>query len=147
MPEHTILLVEDTADDVTLMLRSFKKAGVTARVSVVTDGEAAIHYLAGEGEYADRQAYPLPALVLLDLKLPKRTGFEVIEWVREQEGLRRVPIVVLTSSAESQDVQRAYDLGASSYLVKPVSADQMQAMAATLDLYWLQINHKPTLNH
>jgi CheY-like chemotaxis protein len=140
---HPILLVEDTRDDVLLIQRAFRKAGLDVRMHVVNDGEAAVEYLAGSGTFADREQHPLPVLILLDLKLPRRSGFEVLGWIREQPLLRRLPVVVLTSSDQMQDVNRAYDLGASSYLVKPVEFDALQELVKTLDLYWLTWNRKP----
>ena len=142
---RTVLVVEDNGDDVMLIRRAFGKAGVTAGLEVVTDGDAAVAYLSGAGPYADRQAHPLPDLILLDLKLPKRSGLEVLQWLRDQPSIGRLPVVVLTSSRESMDVSRAYDLGANSYLVKPVEFDGLQAMAQTLNLYWLVLNHGPPL--
>ena len=103
-------------------------------------------YLAGRGDYADRITHPLSSLVLLDLKLPRKSGHEVLEWLRAQPALNRMPVVVLTSSKESRDVNRAYDLGANSYLVKPVAFADLLRMAQTLDLYWLQLNEDPALH-
>src|SRR5581483_1794343 len=100
--------------------RAFAKANVPNPLIIVGDGDAAIAYLAGVDGYADRTRFPLPALVLLDLKLPRRSGLEVLEWIRKQPGVRRIPVVVLTSSRQRPDVDCAYDLGANSYLVKPV---------------------------
>lgn len=145
MPEAEILLVEDNPDDVLLIQRAFRKLGAVNPLRVVSDGEQAVAYLAGEGPYADRDAHPLPSLLLLDLKLPRRSGFEVLEWLRGRPGLRRLPVVVLTSSRESQDVGRAADLGANSYLVKPVQFDALQEMVRTLRLYWIQLNERPEL--
>lgn len=141
-----VLLVEDDLNDVLLVKRAFGKAGVGAPIRVVNDGQAAMDYLAGRGGYADRTTHPLPSLVLLDLKLPRKSGHEVLEWLRAQPALNRVPVVVLTSSRESIDVNRAYDLGANSYLVKPVAFADLLKMAHTLDLYWLQLNEDPALH-
>jgi CheY-like chemotaxis protein len=141
-PPH-ILLVEDNPDDALLVQRSFRRAQVQAAIHVVHDGDAAVAYLAGDHPFEDRLKYPLPSLMLLDLKLPRRSGFEVLEWVRRQPGLRRLPVVMLTSSAEDRDVARAYDSGANSFLVKPVSPTAMSQMAATLSSYWLTFNHPP----
>ena len=141
----TILLVEDNGDDVLLIQRAFRKAATNAQTVIVSDGEAAVAYLAGTGPYADRVASPLPALVLLDLKLPLKSGLEVLEWLRAQPGLRRLPVVGLTSSRESVEVQRAYDLGANSYLVKRVAFDDMRERARALGLYWLTMNEAPRL--
>jgi DNA-binding response OmpR family regulator len=109
----------------------------------VLDGEEAVVYLAGEGRYADRLRYPLPGLVLLDLKLPRRSGLEVLQWLREQQVLRRLPVVVLSSSREATDIDRAYDLGANSYLVKPVGSDALLGMVRAMDGYWLSHNELP----
>ncbi|HEY6852794.1 MAG TPA: response regulator [Gemmatimonadales bacterium] len=141
-----ILLVEDDANDVLLIRRAFAKAAITNPVHNVEDGDAAVAYLAGEGSYADRDDHPLPAVVLLDLKLPRRSGLEVLEWVRQNPALRRLPIVVLTSSRESTDVNRAYDLGANSYLVKPVGFDALTDLVRILQGYWVAWNEKPEID-
>lgn len=138
-----VLLVEDDPNDVLLVQRAFRKAGTSAPMRVVNDGQAAVDYLEGRGPYTDRSLHPLPALVLLDLKLPRKSGHEVLAWLRAQPTLKRMPVVVLTSSKESLDVNRAYDLGANSYLVKPVVFADLLRMAQTLDLYWLQLNEAP----
>jgi CheY-like chemotaxis protein len=142
---YTILLVEDDPNDVLLIQRAFRKAKLTDAIQVARDGEEAVNYLAGHGAYADRNRYPLPVLVLLDLKLPRKSGFEVLEWIRVQPGLRRLPVVVLTSSAEMLDINRAYDLGTNSYLVKPVSFDALLDMVKKLGVYWLILNEKPEI--
>ena len=105
----------------------------------------AIAYLHGEGHYADRAAYPFPTLMLLDLKLPRKSGLEVLEWLRQTQGIHRLPVVVMTSSKESADVGKAYDLGANSYLVKPVAFDTLLAMVRALGMYWLILNENPEL--
>src|SRR3712207_4503791 len=143
VPEVPILLVEDNEDDVLFVRRAFRQARPANPLHVVEDGDAAVSYLAGEGEYADRTRHPLPALVLLDLKLPRRSGLEVLEWLRAQPGLKRVPVVVLTSSRENTDVNRAYDLGANSYLLKPVEFDSLLELVKTLGLYWMVLNENP----
>ena len=140
---QTILLAEDNSTDALMVQRAFKKAHLMNPVHVVDDGDKAVAYLSGNGVYADREKYPLPVLMLLDLKLPRRSGLEVLEWLRQQEGLKRLPVVVLTSSKESSDVNRAYDLGANSYLVKPVDFDPLLEMVKTLGLYWVVMNEKP----
>lgn len=141
-----ILLVEDDANDVILIRRAFAKAEIKNPVHTVEDGDAAVAYLAGEGTYADRDHHPLPGVVLLDLKLPRRSGLEVLEWVRQSPTLRRLPIVVLTSSRESADVNRAYDLGANSYLVKPVGFDALTDLVRILQGYWVGWNEKPEID-
>jgi CheY-like chemotaxis protein len=145
-PAPTVLVVEDNPTDVMLIRRAFAKANIGNPLQVLGNGDAAVQYLSGEGEYADRGAYPLPAVMLLDLKLPRRSGFEVLEWVRSHAPLVRLPIVVLTSSKQSHDVNRAYDLGANSYLCKPVEFDDLKEMVAKVHIYWLDLNEKPTLS-
>ena len=139
----TILLVEDDPDDVLLIRRAFTKAGVLDSMQIVGDGEGAVDYLGGSGAYSSRERFPLPAVILLDLKLPRKSGFEVLEWIRAQPGLRRIPVVVLTGSDQRSDVDRAFDAGANSYLVKPVGLDALTEMMKTLNLYWLLLNERP----
>jgi CheY-like chemotaxis protein len=142
--QTTILLAEDEANDVFLMQRAFHKAGMSAPLRVVTDGVEAISYLGGTGKFNDRIAHPIPSLMFLDLKLPRRTGFEVLTWLRGQPApLRRLPVVVLTSSKESVDVDRAYDLGANSYLVKPVTFESLLQLVKAFEIYWLELSQKP----
>ncbi len=134
---HTILLVEDNEDDVFAMKRALKLGHFTNPLVVVTNGQAALEYLSGAGEYGDRERYPLPFIVFLDLKLPYVDGFEVLTWIRQQSALGKVVVIVLTSSAESRDQERAYALGARSYLVKPPTAGALQEIFASLRGYWL----------
>lgn len=139
------MLVEDNPDDIIVVRRAFTKANLVNPIQVATDGDAAVAYLAGEGKYADRERYPLPVLILLDLKLPRRSGFEVLEWLRKQPGLKRLRVVVLTSSSRNQDINRAYELGANSYLTKPVGFEEVIDMVKTLNLYWMVLSEKPEL--
>ena len=139
MDHYAILLVEDDHNDVLLIKRAFQKVNIANPIIVVNDGEQAVSYLAGREPYVDRA---LPMLVLLDLKLPRKSGHEVLEWLRQQSKLKRLPVVVLTASSESSDVNRAYDLGANSYLVKPVTFDALVEMVKTLNLYWLILNKR-----
>ena len=141
--QRQILLAEDDPNDVLLLRRAFRGAGLPEPELVVSDGEEAIAYLEGTGSFADRERYPLPALLLLDLKLPRRSGLEVLEWVRRHAGLSRLPVVILTSSRQPADVDRAYDLRANSYLVKPASLEALREMVSALDLYWLRMNESP----
>lgn len=141
----SILLVEDDPNDVTLTRLAFEQARFTNPLHVVNNGEEAIAYLGGEGPYADRQRYPIPILVLLDLKLPRRSGFEVLTWVRGVPTVRRLPVVVLTSSQQSPDINRAYDAGANSYLVKPVAFENLLGLVRTLGLYWIMTNEGPAI--
>jgi CheY-like chemotaxis protein len=136
----TILLVEDNADDIELMRHAFKRAQIVNPLNVIDDGEKAIAYLAGEAPYQDRMVFPLPSLVLLDLKLPRRSGFEVLEYLRKNELTKHTPVVVLTSSNQNADIERAYSLCANSYLVKPVSRDALLEMVKSLNYYWIKLN-------
>jgi CheY-like chemotaxis protein len=140
-----ILLVEDDPNDQMLIRRAFSKAKLGNPLQIVDDGDAAVDYLGGQGRYADRAAHPLPALVLLDLKLPRRSGLEVLAWLRGQPGIGRLPVVVLTSSRESADVSRAYELGANSFLVKPVDFDGLLELIRSAGLYWTVFNEGPAL--
>lgn len=128
----TILLVEDNEDDVFALRRAIKKAGINNPLRVATDGQQAIDFLTAAADPATRTQHPLPFVVLLDLKLPYRDGFEVLEWIRGQPHLSGLTVVMLTGSDERRDHQRASELGARSYLVKPASADDMKALLATL---------------
>ena len=145
MPEtKLILLAEDRQDDVDIILKAFQRAWVTTPVHVVRDGEEAIQYLKGEGRYSNREEYPLPTLLLLDLKMPRVDGFEVIKWVRGEPGFSTLPIVVLTSSEQIRDVNRAYELGANSFLVKQMEFDNARALSEMINDYWLRTNSQPT---
>ena len=137
----TILLVEDNPDDIELIEYAFEKAGINRPPIVVRDGDAAADYLAGTGAFTDRLRHPLPTLILLDLKLPKRSGFEVLRVVRRQVSTKHTPVVILTSSNQSLDISRAYDMGANSYLVKPARQDALIEMVHTLNTYWVDLNH------
>lgn len=135
-----ILLVEDNPHDVLMTRRAFRKAGLDVPLFAVDDGEAAVAYLAGADPYADRNAHPWPALVLLDLKLPRLSGIEVLRWMRAERRLDGLPVVVLTSSTEDEDIVEAYRAGANSYLGKPVAFDELTALMRTLHLYWMRHN-------
>jgi CheY-like chemotaxis protein len=141
----TILLAEDNEDDVFFMKRAILRANVAEHLQIVQDGEEAVAYLSGTGPYQDRDKFPLPCLILLDLKLPLLSGLEVLKWIRAQRHLESIVIVVLTSSRESSDIQRAYDLGANSYLVKPAAAEDLIELIKALKAYWLQRNEFPVL--
>ena len=144
MDNHeTILAVEDEDDDVALLKRAFRKVGIVNPVTYLADGESAVDYLAGAGRFNDRSAHPLPALILLDLKLPRKSGLDVLAWIREQRVIRRTPVVVLTSSRQSRDLEHAYELGVNSYLVKPVAFDDLLQMIEALKLYWIKFNEGP----
>lgn len=131
-----ILLVEDREDDVTLVLRSFDKAGVTNPIQVVGDGEQAIAYLSGSGKYSNRNEHPLPELVLLDLKMPRVDGFEVLKWIRAHPQLSKLRVVVLTSSEDIRDLNLAYKLGANSFLVKPMDFNHFVELSSFIADNW-----------
>jgi CheY-like chemotaxis protein len=137
------LLVDDDSNDQVLIRRSFRKAQAAIRVVVANDGDEALSYLSGTGNFSDRNQYPLPCAILLDLKLPRRSGLEVLAWVRKQAPLRQMPVVILTSSHLEEDVRAAYDLGANSYLVKPVDLSDLETMIARVAEYWADLNHPP----
>lgn len=138
--QRLVLVVEDNADDVLLLQRAFQKAELVNPIQVLTDGQQAVEYLTGEGKYSDRDLYPLPAVILVDLKLPKLSGFELLGRLREYPHLKRIPTVVLTSSREYRDVREAYELGANSYIVK---SDRVIEMVKAIQLYWLKLNELP----
>lgn len=128
----TLLVAEDNSDDIFLLREAFKKAGVKAPLHAVTDGSEAIAYLKGEGPYADRVRHPYPDALLLDLNMPRRNGFEVLEWIRHDPRSSRLIVYVLSASARQADVRRAYELHANSYIVKPTRIDELVAFAAAL---------------
>lgn len=138
-----ILLVEDNPDDVALTLRAFKKNNIMNRVVVAKDGAEALDYLFCTGEYSDRDISDTPQMILLDLKLPKVTGLEVLKKVREDERTHLLPVIILTSSKEQQDLLDGYSLGANSYIRKPVDFDQFTEAVRQLGLYWLVLNISP----
>ncbi|MCB9079380.1 MAG: response regulator [Anaerolineaceae bacterium] len=138
-----ILLVEDKRMDVELTLDAFREAMLANTVHVAPNGQAALDYLFGHGQYADRQAYPLPNLILLDLKLPGIDGFEVLQQIKETPVLKRLPVIILTSSKEEGDRALSYDIGANSYLVKPISFDGFLGVIRQIEGYWLSLNVGP----
>jgi CheY-like chemotaxis protein len=139
--ENKILHVEDNPDDVMLMNLAFNRAGITARLHVVSDGDEAITAL-------EKSALTggAPVCVLLDVKLPRVSGLEVLAWIREQPRLRRLPVILLTSSSQTADINRAYDLGANSFLVKPPDLDSLTQLVKTVAHYWVQTNVRPVAN-
>jgi CheY-like chemotaxis protein len=140
MIKRNILLVEDNPDDVALTLRALKKNNIANEVIVAKDGVEALDYLFGEGAYAGRDVTSVPAVILLDLKLPRIDGLEVLERLRKDERTKFAPVVVLTSSKEEQDLVRSYKLGANSYIRKPVDFIQFSEAVRQLGLYWLVLN-------
>lgn len=135
-----ILLVEDSEDDVFILRRAFNAASILAPLHVAVDGAQAIQYLSGQNEFADREKHPLPNLVLLDIQLPHFTGLEVLEKIRRPGLVKRVPVIMLTSSSQPNDMRRAYDLGANAYLVKPSNLQQLATMAAAIKAFWIEHN-------
>lgn len=143
---YTVLLVEDDLNDIFLVKRAFKLAQIDNPLQVATDGEDAIDYLRGEGKYADRSAYPLPKLIVMDIKMPRKSGFEVLEWVKGNDRtLRRIPVVIVSSSSNPEDINRAYELGANAYMVKPVDFREVEHLFHSITHYWGLECAKPEL--
>jgi len=141
--DKTILVVEDERNDVFFLEYAFQMAGINNPLQAVEDGQEAINYLAGAGKYADRTKYPLPCMVLLDLKMPVKGGFDVLRWIQRQPDLQTLSVIVLSSSRERGDVEMAYQLGARSYLVKPLSISERLELAKAIKHYWLELNEFP----
>lgn len=138
MKSTTILVVEDNEDDAFFTTRALRDMGIVNPVQLVEDGQQAVDYLAGTGKYADRTQHPLPMLVFLDLKLPFKSGHEVLSWIRRQPEFEKLIVVVLTSSNEPVDLTRAYRAGANSYMVKPATREQLSELAKSFNLKWLR---------
>ena len=146
MAKGPVLLVEDDPSDARLIQRAFSKLDARVAMIRLTNCDDVVSYLSGEAPYENRTTYPLPCIVLLDIKLPRRSGFEVLQWLRRQPtAVNRLPVVMLTSSRHSVDINRAYDLGANSYLSKPETASQLEQLATRFQSYWLGINESPDL--
>jgi CheY-like chemotaxis protein len=145
MKNKTILLVEDNVDDVDLTLRALKKNNIRNEIIVASDGAEALEFLFGTGKYSGRDLTLMPTIILLDLKLPKIDGLEVLRRIRENEHTKFLPIVILTSSKEEQDIVAGYSLGANSYVRKPVDFNQFAEAVSHLGLYWLLLNEVPPI--
>lgn len=143
MSSKKILLVEDNTDDVLLTLRALQRANILNEVIVARDGSEALDYLTSEGQYAGRDVNDLPEVVLLDLKMPRMGGLEFLENIRKIRSLKFLPVVILTSSKEDRDILESYNLGANSYIQKPVDFNQFVEAIRTLGLYWLFLNVHP----
>ncbi len=139
-PNATILLVEDDPNDIFLMKRALKHAEIVNPLKMACNGQEAINYLSGTEEFSDRAQFPLPTVVFLDLKLPYKSGFEVLQWIRSQPSLASVVVVVLTSSSEERDIKESYRLGARSFLVKPPTQGMLSELMLSLRDYWIKHN-------
>ena len=146
MKNKIILLVEDNLDDVELTLHAFKKNNIRNEVIVVNDGAAALDFLFGTGNYTNRDRSIMPTIILLDLQLPKIGGLEVLRQIRANNQTKYLPVVILTSSKEEQDIVQGYSLGVNSYVRKPVDFNQFSEAVNQLGLYWLLLNELPTMN-
>lgn len=142
-----ILHVEDSEDDQFFLKRAFAAAGIENTIHFVEDGQKAIDYLSSQGDYKDRQKYPTPCIVILDLKLPKVHGLEVLRWIRSHKEFKSVVVVILSSSPLRNDVDIAYDIGVNSFLVKPLKAEQMTRIARLIKDYWIETNEFPSVCH
>ena len=139
-----ILYAEDDENDVYFLERAFKQIGLVDRLRIVTDGDAAITYLSGTAPCEHSADHPLPCLVLLDLKMPGKSGLDVLKWMRSEPSVATVPVLILTSSNQESDIQRAYSLGANGYLIKPGRPDELLAMVKGIHDYWLIQNRAPS---
>jgi CheY-like chemotaxis protein len=140
-----VLLAEDSYDDVVLFLEVMRRSGLRNPVQVVHDGEKAIAYLKGEGEFADRERHPLPAILILDLKMPRVSGFQVLEWINSHSGLKELLVVVLSHHGETSDINRAYALGAHSFLLKPFTQADLVNLAGHFNTHWERTPVRPEL--
>jgi len=139
----SFLVAEDDGNDVFFLQRAFQQAKIENPLHVVGDGQEAIDYLSGEGKFSDRSLYPLPHLFILDLKMPRKTGLDVLLWLQEQPELRCLPVLVLSSSAQRTDIERAYELGANAFVVKPASLERRVELAKLIGAFWLEFNEGP----
>jgi CheY-like chemotaxis protein len=141
MPKNkTILVAEDSEGDAFVLQRAFEKAQIDAELHFVADGQDAVDYLSGVGSFTDRNVHPMPRLLLLDLRMPRLSGFDVLHWLQKHPTLKRLPVTVFSSSNIDKDVDRAYDLGANSYIVKPGSLNAYAELMETLHRYWTELN-------
>lgn len=134
--QFTVLLVEDDLNDIFLVKRAFKRAEIPNPLQVVTDGVEAIRYLRGDDKYADRTMHPMPRLIVMDIKMPRKSGFEVLEWIKKDGTLKRIPVVIVSSSDQAQDVNRAYELGANAYMIKPMDFRSVEHLFQSITHYW-----------
>jgi CheY-like chemotaxis protein len=140
----TFLSIDDGEDDLFFMRKAFDRSGMSCMLKTASDGEQAMQYLSGNGQYSDRLAHPLPEVILLDIKMPGYDGFEVLQWIRHHPELKTIPVVMLTNSQEPRDIERAYREGANSYLLKPHDYGDLEKELPVLLKYWLEMNCVPT---
>ncbi|HYE31141.1 MAG TPA: response regulator [Methylomirabilota bacterium] len=142
---YQILLAEDDEIDVMLLKRAFTQANRSTGVHALSNGAEVISYLEGAGQFSDRTQFPLPHLLLLDLKMPIKSGFEVLQWMRTQAHLKRLPVIVMSSSRLTRDIDRAYELGANTYFVKSTEPEQFAEVIRLIEQYWREHAEKPSL--
>jgi CheY-like chemotaxis protein len=142
---YCLLVAEDDANDVFFLQHAFKEANVQNPLQIVPDGQETINYLAGVGKFSDRSKFPLPYLLILDLKMPRMTGLEVLQWLHDQPELRCLPVIVLSSSAHRLDIERAYELGANAFVVKPSAVGKRTDLAKLIKGFWLDFNEAPAV--
>ncbi len=138
-----ILIAEDSPQDAFLLQRAIEKAGVPFNPRFVTDGQEAVDYLTGADDFSNRDNYPVPSLVILDIKMPRLTGLDVLRWLKSQDILRKTPVVILSNSDEHRDVEQAYSLGANAYMVKPLKSERLQELVRAIDSYWREFCKLP----
>jgi CheY-like chemotaxis protein len=144
--DDAILLVEDNPDDVLFMKRACRQVGIIQALHIVEHGQAAIDFMGHTGSYTDKVQYPTPRLILLDLKLPYKSGLEVLQWIRAQELFKTVPVIIFTTSAENSDIERAYRFGANAYLVKPANMNELANILKSLKEFWINHNFLPRIS-
>ena len=141
--DRCVLMAEDDENDIVFLQRAFRQAEVPNSLQVVQDGQDVIDYLSGAGSFSNRSLYPLPGLLLLDLKMPRKTGLQVLEWIRDQEALRVLPIIVFSSSVHSSDIETAYRKGANAFVTKPSGAPERTRLVHVIKEFWLTMNQLP----
>lgn len=139
-----ILLVEDDPDDAEMAVRALKKDNLANKIKIIEDGEEALEFIFSKGKYKDKPVWPYPKIILLDIKLPKVSGLEVLKAIKEDEKTKIIPVVVMTSSKEEKDIVESYKLGVNSYIVKPVDFDKFISAVRDMGLYWLLLNQQPS---
>jgi CheY-like chemotaxis protein len=143
MSLRNILHVEDDDNDIFLLQYAFEHVGIADPVHIVRDGQEAIEYLSGHGRFANRKAFPLPALIIMDLKMPRKSGLDALRWLGKQPTLRNVPVLMLSSSAQPEDITRAYEAGANAFVVKPSTNAERTRLATAIKHFWLDFNEPP----